>query len=272
MRMRSSMVTVAPMRPSSSTIVVTSFRCGTLRDHHRLVGEQRAGEDRQRGVLGAGDAHLALERHAALDLQLVHAHALPATLPASAPRSTARGSRVPCARRAPGRPAGGARGCACRRTRARRCAPRNGCCRRTRTRTSAPGRPARISCATSSGFMASDITWARIAHAPIMPRMESHPGRHGHARQPARRCLSCWPPRAARSASRRGPSRRSAAAARRRLCRAPAASASTARAAWWSPAWASPATSRARSPPRSPAPARRRSSCTRPRPATATSA
>src|SRR5215469_1187929 len=30
MRMRSSMVTVAPMRPSSSTVVVTSFRCGTL--------------------------------------------------------------------------------------------------------------------------------------------------------------------------------------------------------------------------------------------------
>src|SRR5580693_9293902 len=30
MRMRSSMVTVAPMRPSSSTVVVTSLRCGTL--------------------------------------------------------------------------------------------------------------------------------------------------------------------------------------------------------------------------------------------------
>src|SRR5579863_8530250 len=30
MRMRSSIVTVAPMRPSSSTVVVTSFRCGTL--------------------------------------------------------------------------------------------------------------------------------------------------------------------------------------------------------------------------------------------------
>src|SRR5580700_5396094 len=28
--MRSSMVTVAPMRPSSSTVVVTSFRCGTF--------------------------------------------------------------------------------------------------------------------------------------------------------------------------------------------------------------------------------------------------
>src|SRR5579883_229760 len=30
MRMRSSMVTVAPMPPRSSTVVVTSFRCGTL--------------------------------------------------------------------------------------------------------------------------------------------------------------------------------------------------------------------------------------------------
>src|SRR6516165_11175657 len=30
MRMRSSTVTVAPMRPRSSTVVVTSFRCGTL--------------------------------------------------------------------------------------------------------------------------------------------------------------------------------------------------------------------------------------------------
>src|SRR5580698_5365792 len=30
MRMRSSMVTVAPIRPSSSTVVVTSLRCGTL--------------------------------------------------------------------------------------------------------------------------------------------------------------------------------------------------------------------------------------------------
>src|SRR5579863_3114057 len=30
MHMRSSMVTVAPILPSSSTVVVTSFRCGTL--------------------------------------------------------------------------------------------------------------------------------------------------------------------------------------------------------------------------------------------------
>src|ERR1700756_4207842 len=30
MRMRSSTVTVAPMRPRSSTVVVTSFRCGTF--------------------------------------------------------------------------------------------------------------------------------------------------------------------------------------------------------------------------------------------------
>jgi len=44
-----------------------------VRDRHRPVGEQGAREDRQRRVLGARDAHFALERHATLDLQLVHA-------------------------------------------------------------------------------------------------------------------------------------------------------------------------------------------------------
>ena len=73
MRMRSSTVTLAPMRPSSSIIVVTSLQVRDVADGDRAVGQQRAGEDRQRGVLGAGDAHLAVERHAAADLQLVHA-------------------------------------------------------------------------------------------------------------------------------------------------------------------------------------------------------
>ena len=41
-------------------------------DDDRVVGQQRRGEDGQRGVLGARDAHFALERHAALNLQLVH--------------------------------------------------------------------------------------------------------------------------------------------------------------------------------------------------------
>ena len=41
-------------------------------DGHRAVGQQAPGQDRQRGVLGAGNADLALERHAALDLQLIH--------------------------------------------------------------------------------------------------------------------------------------------------------------------------------------------------------
>ena len=30
-------------------------------DRHRLLGQQRRGEDRQRGVLGAGDAHFAFQ-------------------------------------------------------------------------------------------------------------------------------------------------------------------------------------------------------------------
>ena len=42
-------------------------------DHERLVGQQRRGEYRQRGVLGAGNIDLAGKRRAALDLQLIHA-------------------------------------------------------------------------------------------------------------------------------------------------------------------------------------------------------
>ena len=41
-------------------------------DRDRAVRQQRAGQDRQRRVLGAGNAHLAVEGDAALDLQLVH--------------------------------------------------------------------------------------------------------------------------------------------------------------------------------------------------------
>ena len=43
-----------------------------IADRHRLGGEQRRGEDRQSGVLGARHPDLALERGAARDLQLVH--------------------------------------------------------------------------------------------------------------------------------------------------------------------------------------------------------
>ncbi len=39
---------------------------------HRPLGQQRRGQNRQRGVLRAGDANLALERRAALNQQLVH--------------------------------------------------------------------------------------------------------------------------------------------------------------------------------------------------------
>jgi hypothetical protein len=38
-------------------------------DRHRPVDQQRAGQNRQRGILGARDAHLALERLAPGDLQ-----------------------------------------------------------------------------------------------------------------------------------------------------------------------------------------------------------
>ena len=39
-----------------------------VRHRHRTVGQQAAGQNRQRGVLGARDADLALERDAAVDL------------------------------------------------------------------------------------------------------------------------------------------------------------------------------------------------------------
>ena len=63
--------TSTPMRRSSFTVVVTSFRCGTLLSDDRALGEQRRGEDRQRGVLRAGDLHFAVEARAAGDLELV---------------------------------------------------------------------------------------------------------------------------------------------------------------------------------------------------------
>ncbi len=111
-------------------------------DRHRAVGEQRAGQDRQGRVLGAGDAHLAVERHAAADLQFVHARRPSArvpgrrqvltTPPACTPRSTARGSHGPCAHRASRRPADAAAARAGPRTAPRRRPPRNGCRRRWR--------------------------------------------------------------------------------------------------------------------------------------------
>ena len=70
--MRSSTVTLAPIRPSSSIIVVTSLQVRHVADRDRAVGQQRAGQDRQRGVLGARNPDLAVERHAAPDLQFVH--------------------------------------------------------------------------------------------------------------------------------------------------------------------------------------------------------
>ncbi len=52
-------------------------------DDHRLGGENRARQDGQRGVLRTRDLDLALERHAALDLQLVHQRAASSGVSAS---------------------------------------------------------------------------------------------------------------------------------------------------------------------------------------------
>ena len=79
-------------------------------------------------------------------------------------------------------------------------------------------------------------------------------------------------PRAQRPAHRGGRDPRADRSHRRRRSSAPSICCTTAAAASSSPAWASRASSAARSPPRSRAPARRRGSCTRPRPSTATSA
>ena len=48
---------------------VVQVRHITERD--RALGEQRRSEDRQRGVLRAGDLHLAVEAHAPLDRELI---------------------------------------------------------------------------------------------------------------------------------------------------------------------------------------------------------
>ena len=56
-----------PMRFSSFSVVAMSFSFGTLRSVDGPVGEQRGGEDRQRGVLRAGDSNLAVERLSADD-------------------------------------------------------------------------------------------------------------------------------------------------------------------------------------------------------------
>ena len=72
-RMRSSTVTLAPMRPSSSIIVVTSCRCGTL---PIVTGPSASSAPARIGsaaFLAPGNANFAVERHAAQDLQFVQA-------------------------------------------------------------------------------------------------------------------------------------------------------------------------------------------------------
>ena len=61
-------------RASSPTIDSTSSMRGTLRERHRLVGEQARGEDRQRAVLVPGGADPAAERMTALDDERLGGH------------------------------------------------------------------------------------------------------------------------------------------------------------------------------------------------------
>ena len=60
--MRSSSTSCTPIRPSSSMIVVTSCRCGTLPMLTGSSASRQAAQDRQHGVLRAGNADLAVER------------------------------------------------------------------------------------------------------------------------------------------------------------------------------------------------------------------
>ena len=104
-------------------IVRTSFSRGTLVSVSGSRREQRRAQDRQRRVLGAGNAHFALRADAALDHQLVH-RATPGrrrrrcapTAPASASASTAHGSPRASGRRARRRRAGAARAAQARET------------------------------------------------------------------------------------------------------------------------------------------------------------
>ncbi|MPM50813.1 hypothetical protein SDC9_97556 [bioreactor metagenome] len=45
-----------------------------IAQHHRIGGEQRGAQFGQRGVLGTGDWHLAMQWAATANQQLVHAH------------------------------------------------------------------------------------------------------------------------------------------------------------------------------------------------------
>ena len=53
-------------------MVATSCRRGTLRQRDRLVRQQRGAQLGQRRVLGAGNAHFAVQLPAPADQELVH--------------------------------------------------------------------------------------------------------------------------------------------------------------------------------------------------------
>ena len=156
MRIFSSMVTETPMRPSSSIIVVTSCRCGTFDTVTGPSASRQPGEDGQRRILGARDADLALERDAAVNLQLIHEPRSPGsrTPPACKPAARARGSRCPSAAPSVAYTSLMAlHGAQARRTRRRSPPPRNARCPRSPPTARLPGKPSWMSCATVSGFM-----------------------------------------------------------------------------------------------------------------------
>src|SRR5207245_2619913 len=70
----SSHCTRRPPRPTlfPYTTLFRSLQMRDVRHYHRILREERGGEDRQRCVLGAGDAYFAFEGHTALDLELIH--------------------------------------------------------------------------------------------------------------------------------------------------------------------------------------------------------
>ncbi len=77
------------MRRSSFTVVAMSLRSGTFVSDDRGIREQRRREDRQRGVLGTRDLHLAVEASTADDHELVHGYTVaPAVIGARALHSS----------------------------------------------------------------------------------------------------------------------------------------------------------------------------------------
>ena len=155
MRIFSSMVTDTPMRPEQLDHGGDVLQMRHVRDRHRAVGQQAARQNRQGRVLGARNADLALERDAAVDLQLIHVR-LPCVFFRREHLQRERMNLVAHRRRRAWRtPVDGAARRACRRTPARSPRPRNAHCPRSSPARGCRPRPVSISCATCCGFMPS---------------------------------------------------------------------------------------------------------------------